>query len=248
MPALSFVLLDAPLELDANVVVSSFARLFPTQPAITFEPPPKPGVLQFTSSAGMTLAALMRVPVPANEADEAAARSLSSFKKGGFTVPPHRAHLLVTTMSEATKTAAGLAQHTRIVAAIAEASAAVAIYEGNAGATHEPGFYVDVAKTTQFPTMLWNGLSLVRTQERIELLSLGMSQLALPDLLLVAPAAQGNSALGFFFDLLAYIAGRGARIPDGETVGRDATEKLTVRYVPSPIDEAVEVARISMLD
>lgn len=248
MPALSFVLLDGPLEIEPAAVVSAFAQLFPSEAALTHEASPKPGALMFKSSAGITIAALMNVPVPGGEADEAVSRSLSAFTKGGFTLPPHRAHLLVTSLGDGTKTAEGLAQHTRVVAALTRATGAVGVYEGNAGATHEPAFYVDVASTTRFPTMLWNGFSLVRTPERVELLSLGMGQLDLPNLLLVAPAAEGNSALGFFFDLLAYIAGRGDRIPEGETVGRDANEKLAVRYVPSPIDESVEVARISMLD
>jgi hypothetical protein len=151
-------------------------------------------------------------------------------------------------MGEETKTAVALARHTKVVAAVTKASKAVGVYEGNAGATHAPDFYVSVAADATWPTMLWNGVSLVRTSERLELLSLGMGQLDLPDLLLVTPASMGNEALGFFFDLLAYVASRGTRIPEGETVGRDETEKLTVHYVPSPINEGFEVARVSMLD
>lgn len=248
MPALSFVLLKSPVQVDAAAVVSTFAELFPDEPALTHAPGGKPDVLEFASGQITTFVALMPAPVPKGEADEAAARSISSFRKGGFTVPPHLAHLLVTTMGEEMKTAVGLARHTQIVAAVTKVSKAVGVYEGNAGATHEPNFYVGVATDATYPTMLWNGVSMVRTPERLELLSLGMGQLELPDLLLVSPASEGNAALEFFFDLLAYVASRGTRIPAGETVGRDEDEKLTVHYVPSPIDENVEVARVSMVD
>ncbi|MBM4776681.1 MAG: DUF4261 domain-containing protein [Archangiaceae bacterium] len=248
MPALSFVLLKAPVQVDPAAVVSTFAELFPDEPALTHAPGDPNRVLEFASGQIATFVTLMPGPVPKGEADEAAARSISSFRKGGFTVPPHLGHLVVATMGEETKTAVGLARHTQIVAAVTKVSKAVGVYEGNAGATHEPNFYVSVATDTQFPTMLWNGVSMVRTPDRIELLSLGMGQLEIPDLLLVAPASEGNAALGFFFDLLAYVASRGTRIPAGETVGRDEDEKLTVHYVPSPIDENVEVARVSMVD
>lgn len=248
MPALSFVLLPAPMTVDPASVVKAFSALFPEAPRLEHHPSDKAQVLHFSSASGPTFAAVMPVPVPGKEAEEAVGRSLSAFRKGGFTLPPYGAHLVVTSMGEALKTAAGLARHTQIVAALAQATGAVGVYEGNAGATHHPEFYVSVAADVAVPAMLWNGVSLVRDGDRVELLSLGMAQLGLPDLLLVAPAAEGNEALAFFFDLLGYVAGRGAPIPDGETVGRDADEKLAVRYVPSPLDEAVEVARISMVD
>lgn len=248
MPALSFVLLPAAKQLDPAAVIATFSSLFPKEAALALAPGDKTDVLQFASGQVPTFVALMPAPVPNREADDATTFSVSSFRKGGFTLPPHHAHLLITTMGDVTNTAAGLTRHTRIVAAIAKAAGAVGVYEGNAGATHEPNFYVNVAASMSVPTMLWNGLSMLRTEERVELLSLGMGQLELPDLLFVAPAAEGNEALEFFFDLLSYVASRGTRIAEGETVGRDADEKLVVHYVPSPIDEEVEVARISALD
>lgn len=248
MPALSFVLLKSPAQVDPAAVVSTFTELFPDELPLTHALSSKADVLEFRSGDAVTFVALMSAPVPKGEADEATARSLSSFRKGGFTLPPHLGHLLVTSLGDQTKTADGLARHTQIVAAITKASHAVGVYEGNAGATHDPKFYVSVATDTTYPTMLWNGLSMVRSPDRIEFLSLGMSQLELPDLLFVATPEGGNEALSFFFDLLAYFAGRGTPIPEGETVGRDENEKLTVRYAPSPIDDSVQVARISMID
>jgi hypothetical protein len=248
MTALSFVLLDAPVPLDAAAVVRTFSELFPDAVPLIAAVSDKDDVLDLRSGALTTFVALMRAPVPGGEADDAAARSLSSFRKGGFTVPPHTAHLLVTTPGAEMKSVTGLLRHTQVVAAVTKATKAVAVYEGNAGATHDPRFYVGLATDTDLPMMLWNGLSLVRTPDRLELLSLGMGQLDLPDLLLVTPASEGNAALEFFFDLLSYVARRGERITEGETVGRDEHEKLVVHYVPSPIDEGVEVARVSMVD
>ena len=47
--------------------------------------------------------------------------------------------------------------------------------------------------------------------------------------------------LEFFYDLLAYVARSGKKIAAGETVGRSATERLKVQYVPSPVDPETEV-------
>ena len=73
-----------------------------------------------------------------------------------------------------------------------------------------------------------------------------MDQLNLPDLLLVAPKSAGSSALEAFFNLLTYVANRGKPLPEGDTVGRSATEKLRVQYVPSPMDEKTKVWRVEI--
>ena len=157
MPALSFVLLKSPAQVDPAAVVSTFTQLFPDELPLMHAPSSKADVVEFRSGDAVTFVALMDAPVPGGEADEATVRSLSSFRKGGFTLPPHLGHLLVTSLGDQTKTADGLARHTQLVAAITKASNAVGVYEGSAGATHDPKFYVSVATETTYPTMLWNG-------------------------------------------------------------------------------------------
>lgn len=78
------------------------------------------------------------------------------------------------------------------------------------------------------------------------MLSLGMKQLNLPDLLLIAPKSSGNSALEPFFTFLSYVANRGEPVPDGDTIGRSETEKLRVQYVPSPLDQKTKVWRVEL--
>jgi hypothetical protein len=63
---------------------------------------------------------------------------------------------------------------------------------------------------------------------------------------LVAPKSAGKDALATFFDLLAYLAERGEPLPEGDTVGRSADERLPVRYVPSPIDPGKTVWRVEL--
>lgn len=78
------------------------------------------------------------------------------------------------------------------------------------------------------------------------MLSLGMKQLDLPELLLIAPKSSGNSALEPFFTFLSYVANRGEPVPEGDTIGRSETEKLRVQYVPSPLDRKTKVWRVEI--
>jgi Domain of unknown function (DUF4261) len=195
-----------------------------------------------------TIATLMPAPVPNQEAEAAAASSVSAMGTRGFSPAPHVAHLAVVSLSPKASPVERLLRHTRVVAALTKASHAIGVYEGNARATHDPAFYVDVvANGPDLPLMLWNGISLAKTPDTVELLTLGMAQLGFPDLLLVGPAGQGNDALLFAFNLLGYVISRGGPIPEGETVGRTAAEKLPVTYVPSPIDPAVRVMKVDLL-
>lgn len=95
--------------------------------------------------------------------------------------------------------------------------------------------------------MIWTGVSIVRDGEsRVSLLSLGMKQLNLPDLLLTAPRGNLQSVVATFFDLLAYVAGRGKPLPEGDTVGRSEGERLPVHYVQSPTQPSEQVWRVDL--
>lgn len=193
--------------------------------------------------------ALMPTPVPNDEAEQAARFSVSSFGTN-WKLPDHQAHLLVTFLYDgALPRKNRMLQFTSLLAAITKASPAVGVYWGNAGATHDPKFFMSVASDQGIMPriMLWTGVSLAREPDgRASLLSLGMKQLDLPELLLVVGNSSKNSALEFMFDLLAYIADRGAAISEGETVGRTNDERLPVRYVPSPADPSTTVWRVEL--
>jgi hypothetical protein len=137
---------------------------------------------------------------------------------------------------------------TSIVAATSDVSSAVGIYWGNAGATHDPKFFCEIAKerTTLSRLVLWIGVSIAREGGRYNLLSYGMNQFELPDLLLVAPPAKSDGAIPFMLDLLGMVVESGKPLPEGDTVGRSASEKLAVHYVPSPVDRKAKVWRVEM--
>ncbi len=190
---------------------------------------------------------LMPCSIPKGEADHAAQFSLSSFRNH-WKPSPHRAHLIVTLSSAASSPPiVQLSRFTSLVAAVTKVSPAVGVYWGDAGATHDSEFFTLVASEQGIVPrmMLWSGVSIANEKDgRPSLLSLGMKQLGLPDLLLVAGKTSRKEALETMFDLLAYVAERGEALPEGDTVGRTADEKLPVRYVQSPLDPSKKVWRI----
>ena len=193
-----------------------------------------------------TVVGLMPAPVPKNEAENAASCSVLSLSNGGYRPAPHVAHLTVASRSSSQTLAGRLLRHTRLVAALAKASGAIAVYEGSARATHPAEFYFEVAGGDGLPAMLWTGLSVVRTESAVEFLTLSLERLQLPDILLSSPKGGANEALLFLFQLVQYVVERGSKVAASETVGRSATEKYVVAYVPSPHDPAKRVMRVDM--
>jgi hypothetical protein len=191
--------------------------------------------------------ALMPAPVPNGEADDAARFSLSSFRNE-WKLPPHCAHLIVTAQDAAESApVVGLSRFTSLLAAVTKASPAVGVYWGNAGATHDSDFFISIAseRGTVPRMMLWSGISVAREKDsRLSLLSLGMMQLNLPDLYIIAGSLSPGDAIATMFDLLAYVAERGQPLPEGDTIGRTDDQKIPVHYVPSPRDPAKKVCRV----
>jgi hypothetical protein len=250
---LAFVLLAEARFPDAEEIVRSFSSFTPAGHTISLceddeERSGEREIAQFElSSGGAAFVAMVPIAVPEGEADEGARFSVSALGTG-WELPEHSAHLMVTLQTtEGSSVIDELSCFTSLLAAVAEVSGAVGIYWGNAGATHNPELFIDVAREPELAPklLLWTGVSVAREADgRLSLLSLGMQQLNLPNLLLVSSSE--DDPLETFFDLLAYVAQRGEAIPDGDTVGRSARERLKVRYVQSPVDPEAKVWRVEL--
>jgi hypothetical protein len=247
----AFVLLSEPRLPKREDVVRSFSAFATKGQGIQLgksEAKPDSEILEFDLKPnGNAFVMLLPTAVPNGEADDAVRFSLSAMGTG-WKLPKHNAHLIVTCNSSGAPLES-LSLLTSLLAAVVKSSPAVGIYWGPASATHDPKFFLETAQEPDisFRIMLWTGVSMAREADgRLSLLSIGMDQLNLPDLLLVAPKSAGSSALEAFFSLLTYVANRGKPLPEGDTVGRSATEKLRVQYVPSPMDEKTKVWRVEI--
>jgi hypothetical protein len=247
---LSFVLLPRPFDATGAPIVDAHARLFPNAPRPLASLSADGKAAELRHHDGLTtFVALIAAPIPNGEAESAARFSVAAFSPQSGPPPPHAAHLIVTSMGadQGASRVDTLLRHTRIVAATAVAYGALAVYEGNAQATHPTPFYVDVATSMERPIMLWTGVSLAQQGARTSILTLGaQNMLGVPDMMITVTQGGGNDALLFALDMLGYVMDRGSPLPEGDTVGRTAEEKLRVQYVPSPIDPTRMVVKLDL--
>ncbi len=249
---LAFVLLSKPVmpkEVEVARAYAHFAEGESLRVEGTKSDGTTPVAMFDLGTHGTAFVALMQAPVPKGEADAAARFSLSSLGTG-WKLPPHQAHLVVTLKFGAgDKPVETLQRFTSLLAAVTQVSPAVGVYWGEAQATHDPKFVVEVAANPAVfaRLVLWNGVSLANEgTARVSLLSLGMKQLGLPNLLLTVPRAKSGEALATLFDLLGYVMDRGSPLPEGDTVGPTEHDKWKVHYVASPIDPKEQVWRVEL--
>lgn len=202
-------------------------------------------------------------PVPNAEADTAAFLSLSSVN-GAWRLGRHTSHLALTLEGELQRPSEGLLNRlsgatraasrletlsalTRVAAAVTRATESLGVYWSAGPVTHSPAFFGELAKESPLPLPLWVGVSVTpEPGDRLGLLSFGMKQLGLPDLLLTAPREDAEDSLDFFFSALATIAERDEPPAEGETIPRSLLQRPRVRYVPSPVDSTARVWRLEL--
>jgi hypothetical protein len=254
---LAFVLLrqasvPAPEEVIAAFVHFGGAgeRLAAGPPAGDDDPRRDDGTYLMTLEGfGTAMIALMPMPIPDGEAEQAVERSLAALS-GQAPACEHSAHLVVSLFAgDAGRVPVErLTAFTSLLAAVTRAADSVGVYWGNAGATHDREFFLSTAAAHEVGArlLLWTGISAAREPDgRLSFLSLGMGQLELPNLYLVVPE-HAEGPVASFFDLLAYAISRGEPIPDGDTVGFSAEQRLPVRYVPSPAGNGETVWKVEL--
>lgn len=247
---LAFVLLETSALPRGEAVVGALQDIAPrVEAAMTAEGVAKDDVLQFSIGNGASLlVSLMPLPVPNREADGAFAYSYSAGLNAERGLAPHQAHLITFFRDEPGRTIYdGLTRFTYLVAAVAQASHAIAIYWGDAGATHSARFFIDRARECDPDLMLplWCGFEVAQDGPRASVLTVGMRrQLGIMEMRITAPRRNLSEYVGAMFDILAYAARSGAAVPDGDTIGRSADERLRVRYERSPADPEQQVWRV----
>lgn len=246
----AFALLPETIDVDGNALAAAYRALWPDHPPFALDTTPaapdeSDNVATLTGPQGELHVAPMPVPVPGKEAEEAAQFSLA-FLGEEPAIPPHQAHqahlIIAYFPADGLTLVQQMQTFTRLVTAVLLQTEAPFVHWTSAGVTHPTDFFADAARSHDLPIMLWTGVSLAQTVDaRHSLLSLGMSQFKLPDLLLTAPLDEGSEAVEYFFNLLSYVVGRGQAIEEGETVGRTPDERVIVRYEPNPLDNDKQV-------
>ncbi len=241
--AISFVLLRASALVDPAEIVRAYATMFGGERLVSDEVRPC-DVATIHAIGANTLIASMPKLLEGGDAEGSVKNSLSGLPPDGFVLPAYKAYIAVGTEGHARTRLATLQLHCRIVAAVTKVHAGLAVYDANAHATHDARFYLEFA-SREVPLPLWSGVKFTRTGKRVELLSLGMTQLMLPNLKISAPESRTGEALSFLFDLLMTSIVEGP-FKNGSIVGRTSKEQMKVKYEPLTGDQKVPVGCIEM--
>ena len=249
----AFVLLDGPAP-AAEQVLALMGKYTstPEKFMVSEEGEGEDGVLSFNvAGLGIVLAALIPSPVPDREAEAMQSFSFSSFNTDAQDIAPHRSHLMVTMMDQELidKPVEAMTSFTALMAAVLEASGGLGVYWGNVGATHPAAFFLSLASEQKVSSylLLWTGISRASEPEGgMSLLSMGLTQLGVANLHMIADHSKVDTLLERFLDLALYVVERGSSIPNGDTVGVSAEELLPVRYVKSPAGSDEVVAQIRL--
>jgi hypothetical protein len=253
---LAFVLTAQPEAPDPAAMVGELERSWPRAPAFHDVDVDAPGRFSLTGPPGTVVVGAMPGAVPNGEAEAHAAYS-AAFLAREPDLPAHAGHLVVAFTPAAgggrlrrrrqSRPTEQLRAFIRVLAALSATTSASGVYWGTAGATHPAPFFIDLARADDSSPFLWSGVSFGSTEDGdFSLLSLGMAQLDLPNLLLTGPPGERGSAVEWFLSLLDYVADLGAAPRDGDTVGRSSDERLIVSHVPSPRDETETVWRVAI--
>lgn len=229
--------------------------MWPNEPAFGQEHT-SDDALSLRGAMGSVVVGAMPAPVPEAEAD-----AYSQYSAGfiGRESKPlkHAAHLIVAFMPTQPKRwfqkrpnpsaqREELRTFIRVLAALAVTTPSVGVYWNRACATHPVEFFVKAASEDDFSPLLWSGIEWITDRSELRLLSLGMAQVELPNLLLTAPLEKSEEAFECFETFLRYVADRGSPIGEGESIGRSADEKLLVHYTSSPRDDTETVWSVAL--
>lgn len=245
---LAFVLLASPALPDPAVVVARHRAIAPDGPALTHDAGRGEDALGFHVGDLVVNLVMIPAPIPAREADDAARFGLRGITQS-WSPAPHRAHLIVASLNgrAARLPLERVGAFHQVVASIVAAmdDSVAGVYIGG-NVTQPADFYVDAVRGSPDALMAWMGVSVAREGDRLSLLSLGIGHLGLPDVLMTAGKTSSADTMAFLFDLLLYVGKRGKALPEGDTVGRDDSERLPVHYVPSPIDAGAQVMKVEL--
>ena len=244
-----FVLLPAAAPLDTQAIARSHLQRFPGATRLVPGPPGAdegPLSLRLQDDSGELFLMPVPVPITTGEVEAAAQLSVTALSESAG-LAPHAAHVIVTFRDGQQRAPAEeaflLAQ---AAAAVAEATGAVGVYWGMGHVAHPADFFIETVTELEEPLPALLGLSIARDAAGLSLLSVGMTQFDLPDMLVLADARGGSDALGFLMDIQSYVLRRGTALPDADTVGRSEQERIQVRYVPSPAEPSVQVVQLDL--
>lgn len=189
----------------------------------------------FDSPHGMAFFSLMPAPIPWGDL-EGPCRTTLFWQDAEQTLRNHTHHF-ISSLLEGPGTP--LERHiwfTKFVAAVAELSDVAGIYWGGGTVVNSPEVFCGQAEVLAdddlFPP-LWIDHRIWKEGRKVRFATTGLHAFGLPELEAEGEGWPPGELFEFCQNLVTYVIQRGAPIPDGDSVGRTAEEKLKIRHARS---------------
>ncbi len=188
-------------------------------------------------------------PVPNQEAEEAA-NYYYFWEDGAAEVAQHKSHVIVTATGEG-DVVDRILLATRGARAVLQAAESVGVYWGNGSIANSTETFLQMSEEADrdsLPLYLWVRFQLMpgETEDRVGLYTLGLSQFGEQEIEVVNTSWKVGPMMEFLYNVAHYILTSGNTIEDGNTIGGDENQKITVSYEPSVLDAERTVYRIDL--
>lgn len=232
--ALSMVLLREEAALPAARIEQELRARYPDlDAAVTSD---EGGIASLKLRNGDLFVAPVPVAIPWSDLEGPCATSLL-WKNAATDVKPHRAHLIVTILSELNEIERSTLLTQATVAVLAACDAALGVYWGNASLLVPKPIFVELAERILPhgpPLDIWIDFRIGwQEQKRSAGFTQGMKALGHMELEARDWPEKPSELRDRMQGLARYLLDNGRVIKDGDTVGQSASEKIRVVYVRS---------------
>lgn len=231
MPSTFLLLLADDALPPPDVIEEAWERLFPDEPVPPIDLDEDEGALHAQIGEFTFVATMEEGPF----ADLAGCDRRNPLFTRASQHLKHRAHLVLSVTGPG-KAAALDRLATRLAAALADATGALGVIVAHSSLPWPGSVFVQRASDAgdETPYDLWVALPHGRKGERFHLVSEGMERYGTQDLWIEAPVSGIEDAVDFALSLIGWFATETPTLTDGETVGRNADERVPVRKTEAP--------------
>ncbi|MGE5416081.1 MAG: DUF4261 domain-containing protein [Acidobacteriota bacterium] len=149
------------------------------------------------------------------------------------------AHILISLISKKTDIdmIARTKLFTQLTASVAEATDAIGVYWGSGTVVQSRDVFVNQAKkmdSGSLPVMLWTEFRLQKRPDgSFDLITTGMEALGLMEIEILGSKKTPLELVDFVHNIASYLLINGPVIRDGDTVGEDENQRITVKFMSS---------------
>ena len=245
--SVAMILRKADSPIDVSALLANVKKTLSAE--ITGNVLQKDGSIVFDVGPDRFVVSEMPAPVPKAEIDAALTNSMLCRDKQ-LVATEQKAHVIVGITTKDKTVIANRLLLTKLCEAVLKTVDSIGVYWGASSQVIDSKVFVEFAKEAtdkQLPMAIWMSLTVeTDPNDKTSFYSNGLEDLGYTEVEVINLKMPIVDAYYFLLDFMNYVIVSGDNIRDGDTIGRNAEEKLKVRYLPSELTDRRRVMRIEM--